>query len=279
MENKKINWQGHRGCRGLLPENTIPAFIKAMNIGVDTLEMDIAVSKDEKIIITHEPWMSHEICLRENGNSFSKKIEKELKIFNLNYWEIKKYDCGSKGNKKFPTQVKIKTHKPHLLEVFAACEEHLKQINLKTISYNIEIKSKPEWDNIFTPGPQIINDLLIKEIKTANIAPERLTLQSFDMRILRILHQQHPQYPLALLIENEYDSLDQLIDELGFQTPIFSPYFKLLNKERIAEAHQKGIKVIPWTVNEVEDMERLIKWGIDGIITDYPDVGMGLYIN
>jgi len=239
--NKNINWQGHRGCRGILPENTIPAFIKAMDIGVDTLEIDIAISKDNKIIVTHEPWMSYKICLQENGNSISKEIEKELKIINLNYSEIKKFDCGSKTNKRFPKQKNIKTYKPHLIEMFEACEEHLNQINLKTISYNIEIKSKLKWDNVFNPGPQIICDLLVKEIQAANIAPERLTLQSFDLRVLRILRQQYPQYPLALLIENEYDNLDDLFEVLGFQTPIFSPYFKLLSKEKIVEAQQKGI--------------------------------------
>ncbi|MEZ4956276.1 MAG: glycerophosphodiester phosphodiesterase family protein [Saprospiraceae bacterium] len=107
-----FDWQGHRGARGLLPENTIPAFLEALKYPVKTLELDVAVSKDLQLIVSHEPWMSHHICTKPEGVAVTEQEAMSLKIMDLTYDEIKKYDCGSRGNERFPQQKKMAVYKP-----------------------------------------------------------------------------------------------------------------------------------------------------------------------
>lgn len=272
-KNSKFDWQGHRGCRGLLPENSIPAFIKAIDLNVATLEMDVAVSKDNKIIVSHEPWMSSDICLTPLGKSISKEEEKSIKIYEIDYSLIAAFDCGSLGNKRFPKQQKLPVSKPSLKDVFLACEKHINKNNLNKVRYNIEIKSKPEWDSIFSPTPDIFSKLLVEELKVSGISMDRFCLQSFDVRVLKYLHANYPEITIAYLIEEPYeDILSLLEDNLGFTPPIFSPYYKLLSQQKVKTAQQVGMKVIPWTVNTKKEMEELRNWGVDGIITDYPNI-------
>lgn len=268
----KFDWQGHRGCRGLLPENSLPAFIKAIDLGVNTLEMDIAVSKDHKIIVSHEPWMSSKICSDPDFVPVTEEMEKQYKLYDMDASMISIFDCGRRGNPRFPKQQPMDTYKPSLMEVFAECEKHIQNTSGKKVGYNIEVKSKPEWDSIFIPTPDIFSDLLVVELKASNIETSRFTIQSFDTRILQYIHKNYPEFTLALLIEYPYEHLSTLIDNLGFQPPILSPYYKLLTKEKIEEAHTRGMKVVPWTVNDSEEVKRLINWKIDGIITDYPNI-------
>ncbi len=268
----QFNWQGHRGCRGLLPENTIPAFIKAIDIGVHTLELDIAISKDHKIIVSHEPWMSHNICSSPEMHPITEENEKNFKIYEMEYREIQSFDCGQRGNPRFPQQKPMSVSKPSLEDMFKACEQHINTHKVLQVGYNIEIKSKPEWDSIFTPDPEIFAEQLAQELIASGISMKRFCVQSFDIRPLQYLHQKHPEITLALLVEDDKKEISERIEELGFQPPIYSPYFKLLTKASIKELHERGMKIIPWTVNEKEDMERLIQMGVDGIITDYPNI-------
>lgn len=270
--SSNIDWQGHRGCRGLLPENTIPAFIKAIDLGVNTLELDVAVSKDQKIIVSHEPWMSGGICITPENEPITEEMEQQFKIYEMDYELISTFDCGSIGNSKFPEQKGQVTHKPSLNDMFLACEKHIVDNKLQQVNYNIEIKSKPEWDSIYCPTPDVFSDLLVNEIKASGIDIKRFCLQSFDTRILKYLHKNHPDITLAYLIEYPYDNTEALLDKIAFTPSILSPYYKLLDQQKIETAQQMGMKVIPWTVNTEEEMEQLIDWGIDGIITDYPNI-------
>ncbi len=268
---KNIDWQGHRGCRGLLPENSIPAFIHAIDLGVNTLEMDVCISKDQQVIVTHEPWMNHVICTpKDSSIVLDEKNEREFKLFEMTTEEIKNFDCGSKGNPRFPEQEKRVVHKPSLKELFSEIETYISENNVKPIKYNIEIKSYKEWYDVFIPEPEIFTSILIQELENSGIDKNRFVLQSFDLDVLRVLHEKYPNYILALLIESSLD-VEKNIEELGFTPPIYSPYFKLLNEKNIAVCKNKKMKIIPWTVNEVEDMEKLIDLGVDGIITDYPN--------
>ncbi len=268
---RQIDWQGHRGCRGLLPENTIPAFIKAIDLNVNTLEMDVCVSKDKKIIVSHEPWISSAICSPINANvELNEGNEKDFKLMELTAIEIRDFDCGSKGNPSFPQQEKIKTYKPTLTELFSSCEKYIRANNKQLVKYNIEVKSYKDWYNVFIPEPKEFVDLLMNEIKYSGVNKNRFCIQSFDLDILRIMHQEYPEFTLALLIEESKD-VEMNIKELGFTPNIYSPYFRLLNNESISICKKIGMKIIPWTVNEIEDMNYLIELGVDGIITDYPD--------
>ncbi len=264
-----FDWQGHRGTRGLLPENTIPAFIKAVELGVNTLELDIAISKDRIPIVSHDPWMSPEICSKPDGTPVTEEEAKDLKIYGMTYAEIKQYDCGSRGNPHFEEQQAMKVHKPSLRDMVTAVEAYCKKNQLPVPFYNIEIKSRPEWDDVFAPKPDVFASLLLAEMTSLGIN-DRANIQSFDPRSLHVVKKAAPGMPLALLVENE-DGVDANLARLGFVPQIYSPYFPLLDKKAVEKLHAKGMKVIPWTVDETDKMEQLIDMGVDGIITDYPN--------
>lgn len=262
-----FDWQGHRGCRGILPENSLPAFLHALEYPeVVTLELDLAVSKDNQLIVSHEPWFNPAICLLPNGDSISKKDAEHFLIYEKTAAEIKGFDCGSKGNPRFPDQQPQKTYKPTLREVVEAVK---KAYPGKAVRWNIEIKSEPAYDGVKTPPIEKFVDLVLTEITEFGIV-QSCNLQSFDVRPLQILHRRAPEVKLAYLIENT-SSYDANIKKLGFIPDIYSPYYLLVNKQLVKKCHQNNIKLIPWTVNDVLSMRRLIRLGVDGIITDYPD--------
>lgn len=271
MQTNDFDWQGHRGARGLVPENTIPAFLKALEYRkITTLELDLAVSKDGVLIVSHEPWMSALICNRPDGTPVGKEEEKSLNIFGLTYEEIKTYDCGSRGNARFPEQEAMKTYKPSLADVVEEVRAYCSIYERPLPAYNIEIKSSPEMDGIFTPPVGVFARQVVDEIKHLGIK-DRATIQSFDIRALQALHHYDPSITTALLVENS-DSPQENLDRLGYLPAIYSPYYKLLKKRHIKALHEQGIKVIPWTVNKKKTMKKLIRKGVDGLITDYPNL-------
>lgn len=265
----KFDVQGHRGARGLKPENTIPAFLTALDYGVTTVEMDLAVTKDKQLVLSHEPWMSSEICFDGDGNSFTEKDEKKFNIYQMTYGEVTKYDCGSKVNSKFPEQEKIAVCKPLLKDVIVAIEDHIKSSTRYEVDYNIEIKSSAEGDNKFHPSPEEFSDL-VYNLLDEYLPMERVVIQSFDFRVLKYWHKKYPTVRLAALVENTR-SVDSNLRALGFNPSVYSPYYKLLTKQKVNYLHNKKIRVIPWTVNEDSDMLSMKAMGVDGFITDYPD--------
>ena len=287
----KFDIQGHRGARGLRPENTIPAFLYALDSGVTTLEMDVAISKDKRVVVSHEPWMSAEICLDPNGNNIPKKEEMKYNIYQMTYEQVKQFDCGLKPHERFPEQQKMKVNKPLLSEVIIAVENHIKNFSTYEVDYNIEIKSMPEGDKKFHPTPEEYSELVFNLVDQY-IPLERLVIQSFDFRVLKYWHEKHPEVRLAALVENK-KTAEQNLSDLGFVPSIYSPDFKLLTNELVEYLHTKTVaqptekktsptisnngvglsrlRVIPWTVNETNDMLVLKGMGVDGFITDYPD--------
>ena len=265
----KIDIQGHRGYRGLYPENTIPAFEAALKLGVTTLEMDVVVSGDNKVLVSHEPFMSHEICLDPSGKEITEANEKQHNIFKMTFDQISKYDCGTKVHPRFPHQQKMKISKPLLADVFQFAEEFAVRTGRPLPFYNIEIKSTVEWEHEFHPHHTVYADLLVKEIHAAKVS-ERTTIQSFDVRPLQYLKQQAVPVKLALLVENTQGAVEN-ISELGFLPEYYSPDFHLLTAAEVTWLHGKNIRILPWTVNESHDMTTLLNLGVDGIITDYPE--------
>jgi len=277
--NPKFDVQGHRGARALMPENSVAGFIMALDSGVTTLEMDVVITRDRQVVLSHEPWMSAEICLNAEGLPFLKKEEMQFNIFQMSYEEVKKWDCGSKGNARFPMQQKLKMYKPLLAEVIVAVENHIKNFTKYEVDYNIELKSDPKGDELFHPGPAEFSDL-VYQLVDQYLPLERVVIQSFDFRILKYWHQKYPGVRLAALIENK-KSVDDNLADLGFIPPIYSPEFSLLSKEIVQNLHTKTVtsdngkkvkvRVIPWTVSEEKDMLVLKGMGVDGLITDYPN--------
>lgn len=265
----KFDVQGHRGARGLMPENTIPAFMYAIDAGVTTIEMDLAITKDGQVVVSHEGWMSAAIALDSLGNPIKEKDEKKHNIYKMNYKDVAKYDVGTKKNDRFPDQQKMKVSKPLLKDVIMAVEDYIKGHALYEVDYNIEIKCEPSTDGKFHPKPGEFSDIVFNLIDQY-LPWERVVIQSFDFRVLKYWHEKHPEVRLAALVEN-LNTIDENLGLLGFTPSIYSPEYTLLSKDEIRHCHNKRMRVIPWTVNDPKEMEELKAWGVDGLITDYPD--------
>lgn len=269
---EQLDKQGHRGCRGLYPENTIPGFLKAIDLGVTTLEMDLVITKDKKVILSHEPFFNHEITTLPNGEYVSESNERELNIYEMVYSEVKKYDVGQKAHPRFLQQQKIKANKPLLTEVIDSVEMHAKTNNKQPLFYNIETKIQPQTDNVYHPEPQEFVDLMMAVILEKKIQ-NRVIVQSFDSRSLQYLHQKYPSIKTALLVEAfDKKSFEKQIEDLGFTPTIYSPAQELVDLNLVQECRSKMIKLIPWTVNDLETIRRFVALGVDGIITDYPNL-------
>ena len=264
--------QGHRGSRGLMPENTIPAMFKAIDLGVTTLEMDVVFTKDNVAILSHEPFFNHEISTKPDGSSVEGSEEKLLNIYKMTFAQTQKYDVGTKAHIRFTKQQKISVSKPSLATLIDSVENYITVTNKSKIFYNIETKTKPETDKLFHPAPAAFVDMLMKVIKQKKIE-ERVTIQSFDRRTLQYLHKKYPTIKTALLIEaTDKNSFRKQLKDLGFTPTIYSPESALVNQNLITECHKRNIQIIPWTVNDKKEMNKFKKMGVDGIISDYPDL-------
>jgi len=264
--------QGHRGCRGLMPENTIPAMINALDLGVTTLEMDVVVTKDKKLVVSHEPFFNHEITTKPNGEYVTEAEEKSLNIFHMNYDEVMKYDVGLKPHPRFPQQKKMKAYKPLLSDLLDSVSTYMKKSKRPFPYFNIETKSLPIADNIYHPKPAEFVELLMAVIKEKKLEGH-VIIQSFDFRTLQYLHQKYPAIKTAMLIEaDDKRTIEKQITDLGYTPTVYSPDASLVNDALIKYCHAHQIKIIPWTVNTKEEIEHLKKLGVDGIITDYPNL-------
>ncbi len=266
--DKTLDIQGHRGARGLMPENTIPGFIEALNIGATTLELDLAVTKDHELLVSHEHYINATYCLDTTGAPISKEKEKEYNIYQMTYEEVKAYDCGIKPHPHFPQQKKFSVAKPLLKELVTAVNEYQTKNN-KLVKYNIEIKCSPAGDNTYHPDPKVFSDLVYSFIQQ-HMDPKLVNVQSFDFRVLRYFHEKYPDIKLAVLVGSDHQ-VDNTLNDLGFTPPIYSCGYKKLTQEIVQDIQTRGMAVIPWTVNETKAMQQLIDFGVDGIITDYPD--------
>jgi glycerophosphoryl diester phosphodiesterase len=271
IHNKEFDLQGHRGCRGFMPENTIPGMKRAMDIGVTTLEMDVVISKDRKVVLSHDPFMSHFITTKADGSFVTEEEEKSLRLFEMNYEEIIKYDVGMKPHPRFPRQEKIAVVKPLLADLLDSIDAYAKLKNTKLPFFNIETKLLPPGDGINHPPPAEFVELLMSVIKEKGIE-ERVIIQSFDFRTLKYLHEKYPLIQTAALVEsNDKRNLEEQLAELGFVPTIYSPNFELVTPALVKRCHSEGMKIIPWTINDAEKFREIRKMGVDGIISDYPD--------
>jgi glycerophosphoryl diester phosphodiesterase len=263
--------QGHRGCRGLMPENTLPAFLRALDEGILTLEMDVVISSDKKVVVSHDPFFHPAISTKPDGSPVTK--DEFINLYELPYVEIEKYDVGRRGNPDFPEQIPLAVSKPLLSEVI---QTTIQYVSFKNIKYNIEIKSLPDQYNLTQPSPEEFSDLVHATL-FPEIGSKQVIIQSFDFNVLRHWHQniasgKYESVKLSLLVEpHDNNNIDYNLKQLGFKPDIWSPEFKQVNQTIVNQLHNLSIKVIPWTVNEVQDMRNVYDLGCDGLITDYPN--------
>ncbi len=264
--------EAHRGGRGLMPENTVAAMLHALTLNVTTLEMDAVITKDKQVILSHEPFFNHEITTLPGGGFIEEKDEKNYNVYGMRYAETQLYDIGLKPHPRFPQQQQLKASKPLLSQVIDSVEGFVAAHHKPLPFYNIETKCQPLTDNVFHPAPDEFVQLLMKVVNEKKIA-DRVIIQSFDPRSLQIIHRQYPAVKTALLIE-DYDkrSLDEQLRQLGYTPTIYSPAYKLVNQVLLQACHQKQMKVVAWTVNDSKEIARLKQLGVDGIISDYPNL-------
>jgi glycerophosphoryl diester phosphodiesterase len=269
FNRSEFDLQGHRGCRGLMPENTIPAFRKALELGVNTLELDVVISKDRKVVVSHEPWLNPETCTLPDTGLSKKAIRKKYNLFEMDYSDIAQFDCGSKMYSKFPDQLKFEASKPLLEEVIQFVESQINGTRITPIQYNIEIKFKTEGSGLFHPEREEYLDLFYSVIRS-NAVIEKVTLQCFDIGILQMASKKYPDLRLILLIDN-WKSAKRNIHKLGFKPFAYSPNYIKMSRSDVNFLKKENIKIIPWTVNKKRHIKKLILMGVDGLISDYPD--------
>ena len=271
-DSREFEVQGHRGARGLYPENSLEGFVSAIDLMVNTVEMDVVISKDKQVVVSHEPWISSTICWGRNDKPVAEG--KGLNIYQMDYDEVTNYNCGSQPHPDFPLQAKFSTFKPLLSEVITEVESNASALEIPAPKYNIEIKSTPESDDVFHPKPMGFVELVLAQINSSGVH-DRVIIQSFDVRALQASKQLDASIPVALLI-SETNGFEKDLEKLGFTPEIYSPNYRLVNENMVRACRQNNIQIIPWTVNEEEDMEKLLELGVDGFITDYPDVALTL---
>lgn len=262
--------QGHRGARGLMPENTIPGFLKAIDLGVDTIEFDVVITAENQVLISHDPWFNYQISTKPDGTPVTEEEQEQLNIYRMTYEEIEQYDVGQRGHPDFPEQESMEVSKPLVKKAILAIEKYIEEQELDPVRYNIEMKTQPDWYREYTPLPDRFAQILYDELSDLEIL-DRVTIQSFDPFALRALHEINADVKQAMLIHQEGIVVQDYLKLLGYTPEIWSPDFKLVTTELVDEVHGLGMFIIPWTINDTEEMKRQLEMGVDGIITDYPN--------
>ncbi len=278
--------QGHRGARGLAPENTLAAFRAALDIGVDTLELDVHVTHDGAMVVTHDPQLNPAFTRDGEGRWVA---EPGPAVIGMTLVELQRHDVGrvkpeSPYARQWPARRAAEGERvPTLAAVFELVQARKDQ----RVRFNIETKLRPDTPELTPPPAEFVRALLA--VIDAHGMAGRVTIQSFDWRALREVQRQRPGMPVAALtarlptIDNLGDSrwtaglalaehggsVPRMVKALG--APIWSPFHGALTAAEVAEARVLGLRVLPWTVNEPAHIERVLELGVDGLITDYPD--------
>lgn len=264
-----IEVQGHRGDRGHFPENSLEAFHSAVDKGADVIELDVVISGDQKVVVSHEPFMSSEYVSLPNGTPITREKEKTYNLYHMTYDSIRKFDIGSKGNTHFPEQQRFKAYKPLFTELIDDIEAYtVKHRPNKPIRYNIEIKSGADQYGKSQPQPDVFVAMVMEIVKKKGIQ-HRSNIQSFDPVILNVLHKKYPDITIAFLAGDK--GLLKNLAKLNFKPQIYSPHYGQVNEALADSVRKMDMRLIPWTVNDEKDIDRMIELKVDGIITDYPE--------
>jgi glycerophosphoryl diester phosphodiesterase len=260
-QSHKVDYFGHRGCRGLLPENSIESFQKAIELGVDGIELDVVVNKDEQLVISHEPYFQSSFCLDSNGMSIEN--EKQWNIYEMTQYDIQQFDCGTKKHPHFNEQVNLTMHKPLLQDLF-------NQVDLSSSIVLFEVKSSKGEYGKSQPYPADFVKIIAAEIAHFQYK-NTIIFMSFDSQILEEIHAQLPDYKCVYLTYLPYIKAKKFVKQLSFKPYALGMFHRTIHMKDVAYLHQNGIKIFAWTVNKKRDQNRLTRINIDGIITDYPD--------
>lgn len=268
MERQEFFLQGHRGCRGHYPENSFEAFKHALSLGVDAIELDVVISADGAVIISHEPYMAADLCLDPEGKTISREKEKEFNLYKMTTPEIAKWSYGTLEYSKFPDQKKVKSSKLSLEEMIAALDKLNPDYHPQL---TIEIKSHPDGDKRFHPEPKPYAERVLHIIEKL---PDHwpVALQSFDIRIIRALDSLQSPFPLIVLNDQRKVEIEDVCEELKFVPEGWGSHHELITEDVVESCISLGVELSAWTVNDRAEAERLFNLGVRNFITDYPEL-------
>lgn len=267
-----FSYEGHRGARGLYPENSIGAMKTAIDLpNVTTLELDCHITNDKRVIVYHDPYLNPKFVQYHNGKPLAGKDHKGI-IYDYSYSDLAQFDIGSKPYEDYPQQKNIPTSISLLSDLIGESEAYAKEKRDSPMFYNIETKSKAGKDGEHHPAPEEFSDLILQVVIDKGIA-SRTVIQSFDKRTIQYINRAYPQIKTSFLIGgNNKKTIPEIIEELGFTPFILSPHYSLVTPKFVKAAHKAGMKIVPWTVNEKKEIEKLEALQVDGIISDYPNL-------
>ncbi len=266
----QIDLQAHRGGAGLMPENTVSAMKNALDLRqINTLEFDLQLSADHKVVVSHDNYFHPRYATRPDGTLIQEEDPKEY-LYTMPYDSILKYDVGMRYTSRWPEQAKVPEVKPLASDLIDFTEAYAKEIGLKPVGYNIEIKSWPgDGEGTLWPDYVTFCDTCIPMLLGKNLG-DRLIVQTFDRRALEYIHTKWPDVILSFLTEDEKD-IEEILGSISFSPQWWSPNHEVVTPENVAYCHKRGIKVVPWTVDEPRDIRRMASCGVDAIISNYPD--------
>lgn len=254
--------QGHRGARARRPENTLAAFLYAIKVGADVLEMDVHATRDDVLVVSHDPTINPALCGWRDG----REVQGRIAIRDTPYARIRQLDCGSRKNPRFPQQKRaIGSRMPSLVEVLKATATKRSRRS-RLMRFNIETKIVPGEPQL-SPNPRRFAQLLLRVLRKHKIV-DRTTVQSFDARTLEALRALEPKLALALLTDGNYVDYALLAKRYGVR--VISPHHRWILKADVQKLRKMGVRVAPWTVNDPAEWKRLIEMGVHSIITDDP---------
>lgn len=261
---------GHRGTRGLMPENTIPAMYRGLTEGANTIEFDVHITKDGQVMVYHDASFTPSYTTTPDGKDIPAEKRTDYIFYQMNYADIRPFIIGEKPYPAYPEQQRMRSYAPLLSEMIDSVEAYTKAHHLPAPYYLLEIKSSEKSDGKEQPAPEEYMDKLMA-VKQLQPLGKRLLVQSFDMRPLQVLHRRYPDMALGFLTDDKKNGFDQHLEQLGFTPFFYNPNYKLVTPELVNKCHAKHIKIVPWTVDDVNEMKKLTALDVDGIITDYPN--------
>ena len=265
-----VDVQAHRGGAGLMPENTLEAMIAAVDLGVNTLELDLVLSGDGQVVVSHDLYFHPRYSIRPDSSLVIRGEPREW-LYNMSYEDIRKYDVGSRKTEVWPDKVCFPAVKPLVSELIDSVESYTRKNSLSPMRYNIEVKSNAgSAEGVDWPDYKVLSDACMEVLLSKQLG-DRLVVQCFDVRALNYMHSKYPEVKYSYLVGEEATDLDAALALLDFTPTWLSPHYSVTNEDLVKMCHEKGMRIVTWTVDKTDDIKEMLSLGVDAIISNYPD--------
>ena len=262
--------QAHRGGAGLMPENTLEAMIAAVDLGVNTLELDLVLSGDGQVVVSHDSYFHQRYSIRPDGSLVMKGEPREW-LYKMSYDEIRKYDVGSRITDVWPDKACFPAVKPLASELIDSVESYTRKNLLSPMRYNIEVKSKAgDGEGVDWADYKVLSDACLEVLLSKQLG-DRLVVQCFDTRALNYMHSRYPEVKYSYLLGTEVTDMEAALAMLDFTPTWLSPHYSITDEALVKICREKGMRIVPWTVDRPENIKEMLSLGVDAIISNYPD--------